>query len=234
MHHRFYESRRPQWLNGNEAFARLVGDLLFPGIRVLNLGAGRGPGSVNLGGPERWIVGLDSDPAIALNPRLTWRSLGEAEALPFRNRTFDLVFMDWVVEHLARPLDCAQEIFRVLRPGGYLAFRTGNLHHYSYAVSRFTPQSFHRAIVKTLAIEEEPHTFPTYYRMNTIAAVRQTLNAAGLLEDTIMLNEPNPEYLGMSSATYLLGVGYERLVNRFGLLRGIRANILGRFRKPAS
>ncbi len=229
---RFYESRRPQWLNGNETFALLVRDLVFPGIRVLNLGAGRGPGSVNLSAPDRCTVGMDPDPDIAQNRSLTHRSRGVAEALPFRDRTFDLVFMDWVAEHLARPAVSVREISRVLRPGGYFAFRTGNLFHYSYAISRFTPQSFHDAMVKIAAHEEEAHAFPTYYRMNTVGAVRKTMQAAGLVEDLIVLHEPNPAYLGMSSVTYLAGVGYERVVNRFSFLRYLRANILARFRKP--
>ncbi len=231
---RFYESRRPQWSDGNEVFARLVHGLLFAGIRVLNLGAGGGLGAVDLRAPDHTIVGIDPDPVIAGNRGLTHRSQGLAEALPFRNQTFDLVFMDWVVEHLAYPVDTAREIFRVLRPGGYFAFRTGNLLHYSYSISRFTPQSFHDAIVRLVGAQEEIHTFPTYYRMNTVGAVRRTMDAVGLHEDLIVLNEPNPAYLGMSSATYLAGVAYERTVNRFGFLRSLRANILGRFRKPMS
>ena len=231
---RFYESRRPQWLDGNEVFARMVHDLLFPGIRVLNLGSGGGPGSVDLGAPDHTIVGIDPDPAVAKNRSLTHRSQGLAEALPFRDQVFDLVFMDWVVEHLGSPVDTAREIARVLRPGGYLAFRTGNLLHYSYAISRFTPQSFHNAVVRLVGAQEEIHTFPTYYRMNTVAAIRRTMDTVGLREDLILLNEPNPAYLGMSSATYLAGVAYERMVNGFGFLRSLRANILGRFRKPMS
>ncbi|MGH9398504.1 MAG: class I SAM-dependent methyltransferase [Terriglobia bacterium] len=44
-----------------------------------------------------------------------------AEALPFADRTFDLVFSSNVFEHLADRRLGMEEIARVLRPGGYVA-----------------------------------------------------------------------------------------------------------------
>src|SRR6202011_184945 len=99
---------------------------------VLNLGAGPGTGPLHFDSEVKCVVGLDPDHAITLNQRLSERVRGTADALPFQREIFDLVYMDWVVEHLSSPGYAAKEIFRVLKPGGRLLFRTANLFHYSY------------------------------------------------------------------------------------------------------
>lgn len=45
---------------------------------------------------------------------------GDALTLPFRTDTFDLVLSQAVLEHVADPQACVDEMFRVLRPGGLL------------------------------------------------------------------------------------------------------------------
>ena len=44
--------------------------------------------------------------------------LADAHAIPFKNETFDCVLSYAVLEHLHNPFICAQEIERVLKPGG--------------------------------------------------------------------------------------------------------------------
>ena len=58
------------------------------------------------------------------------------------------------------------------------------------------------------------------------------MESAGFKQEQLVMMEPDPAYVGISRATFLVGVGYERLVNRFDALRHLRANILGCFRKP--
>ena len=43
--------------------------------------------------------------------------------------------------------------------------------------------------------------------------------------------ETEPEYLAFSTPSYALGVGFERLVNRFDALRNLRVNLLAVGRK---
>jgi hypothetical protein len=45
--------------------------------------------------------------------------------------------------------------------------------------------------------------------------------------------ETEPEYLAFHSLAYALGVGYERVVNRSGLLAPLRVAIIAVGRKPA-
>jgi SAM-dependent methyltransferase len=46
--------------------------------------------------------------------------LGIGEKLPFKSNTFDAVFSLNVLEHVKNPFECANEIIRVLKPGGIL------------------------------------------------------------------------------------------------------------------
>lgn len=46
--------------------------------------------------------------------------LGIGEKLPFKSDSFDAVFSLAVLEHVKNPFECAQEIIRVLKPGGIL------------------------------------------------------------------------------------------------------------------
>ena len=53
--------------------------------------------------------------------------VGDAHQLPFRDNTFDRVFAFNVFEHLAEPSKASAEIYRVLKPGGYVAIHTAFL-----------------------------------------------------------------------------------------------------------
>ena len=53
--------------------------------------------------------------------------VGDAHALPFRDGSFDRVFAFNVFEHLRDPARAAQEILRVLKPGGAVAVHTAFL-----------------------------------------------------------------------------------------------------------
>ena len=73
--------------------------------------------------------------------------------------------------------------------------------------------------------------FPTYYRMNTCSDVRRMLTQAGLVEEELLTVEAEPSYLMFSVPLVLLGVTYERLVNRFACFTNLRACLFGCFRK---
>jgi SAM-dependent methyltransferase len=56
------------------------------------------------------------------------------EALPFGERSFDVVLCDNVVDHAESPLQIVRELVRILAPGGLLYF-TVNIHHPLYSVA---------------------------------------------------------------------------------------------------
>ena len=98
--------------NRSASVQRALATLLaaHSGGLILNIGAGstRLPGAVNLDlldGPNIDIVGAD-------------------EQLPFQDASVDLVVLQEVLEHVARPMHMLREIARVLRPGGHVYCQT--------------------------------------------------------------------------------------------------------------
>jgi malonyl-CoA O-methyltransferase len=105
--------------------------------RVLDLGAGTGTGTRALRKqyPAADIAALDISPEMlqqlesraGLLERWRGRTLtvcADAQELPFPDHSFGLVFSSLTLQWCASPARVFQEIFRVLQPGGALAFST--------------------------------------------------------------------------------------------------------------
>ncbi len=94
-----------------------------PGMRVLDLGCGKGRFASRLASLGATIVGLDRSAGMLAGGSSGARVLGSAGRLPFASGVFDAVVAVEVVQHLPPGgLDQAiNEAARVLRPGGILA-----------------------------------------------------------------------------------------------------------------
>src|SRR4051795_4953297 len=116
-------------------------DAAGPFGRSLEIGAGTGYFTLNLlrGGVVREAVASDISPGMLATLQANAQRLGlevetraaDAEALPFEDDSFDLVFGHAVLHHLPDLAQAFNEFHRVLRPGGTLVFagepsRTGD------------------------------------------------------------------------------------------------------------
>jgi len=115
--------------------AAFVLPYLRPGMNLLDVGCG--PGTITLGLAQAvapgHVTGIDHDSvhieaarALAVErgvTNVTFRT-GDALSLPFEDGTFDAAFENDVFTHLAQnAVQVAREVYRVLKPGGFLAAR---------------------------------------------------------------------------------------------------------------
>ena len=113
-------------LTGQAVPALLDAVKVSKGDRVLDVGTG--PGVATTAAIERGAstVGVDFseamvDEARRRNPGVEFR-VADAHSLPFEDGSFDVVLSNLTVHHLGDPDKFLAEAFRVLRPGGRLAF----------------------------------------------------------------------------------------------------------------
>lgn len=231
MDRSFYPDHADNW--DDEAFRRLILRHLQVDHEILDVGAGAGiVEQLDFRGKARRICGLDPDERVEDNPYLDEGRVGFAEQIPWDDSSFDLAFSDNVLEHLERPDDVFAEVVRVLRPGGLFLVKTTNRRHYMPLIARATPHGFHR-FYNGLRGRSHEDTFPTCYRVNTPGDLERCARSAGLRVVESELVEGRPEYLRLSAPTYLLGLAYERLVNRFEALAPLRIVLMGVMARPA-
>jgi SAM-dependent methyltransferase len=169
--------RRDEW----EGVLRLATSLVTPapGVRWLDFGCGNGGVVRHARTHSKFdCVGFDigwiTDRAKASGiPILGDEELNAAEG------TFDLVTAIEVIEHIPDPASLFQQIFKLLKPGGYFLFTTGNsrpyrdrLTHWDYVnpdihVSYFNPHNAELALRKAGF-----HTMPLGYRRGCREIIR--------------------------------------------------------------
>ena len=225
----------PDYWDNDHVFLQLIEASIQPGSAVLDLGAGAGvkfqyelKSKVE---PDGEIVGTDFDSRVCENPLLHRGVVMDGTKFPFCDSSFDVVFSRYVLEHVSDEAEFLKEVHRILKPGGSFLFLTPNKWHYVSIASRCTPHKFH-AWYNRLRGRDEDDTFPTVYRLNSRTAVRRHFKRAGFLEEELIMRECCPNYLMLAVPLFLIGVGFERLVNSANILAGLRVNILGHFSKP--
>lgn len=94
------------------------------GERVLDVGAGTGASTAELGRHGAYPVGLDFSLGMLAAGRQTRPELpllaGDALALPFADASFDAVTIAFALRNLVDPVAGLRELHRVTRPGGRL------------------------------------------------------------------------------------------------------------------
>lgn len=137
--------------------------------RVLDFGAGRGIGCIDLRLSGAHVVGCDVSPAVQRNPNLDSAFIIKpGKPLPFPDNHFDLIVSRYVLEHVEDGGFVAKELRRVLKPGGHFCAITPNRWGYVALGATVIPNFLHVAALKAIQPEKEAEdTFPTRYRMNT-------------------------------------------------------------------
>jgi uncharacterized protein YbaR (Trm112 family) len=132
-------------------YARWKERLLIKSLTDAHVALDFGAGNQSLDDPCTIRMDLVYGPHVDL--------VGDVHELPFRDGCIDLAFGGAVMEHLPRPHVAADEIFRVLRPGGYvyadwnfLIAYHGYPHHYFNATLDGLRETFRRFRVVELDV----------------------------------------------------------------------------------
>ncbi len=195
------------------AFYLRVNALVRPEFNVLDLGAGRGAqleGDLSyrvalrrLKGRVNRLVGCDVDPAVLQNPHLDEAHvLDPSGRTPYEDSAFDLIYSDWVIEHLDDPQAFAAEVGRILKPGGWFCARTPNKWGYIALGARLTPKRLEAGMLQLLQPgRQERDVFEKRYRLNTLGDVRRAFPDKDWLSASFRMNA-TPAYHGGSSLMF--------------------------------
>ena len=230
LRERFYQ---PAFRGMYDRFSDVIHEHVRAGDVMLDAGCGSGRVFQYHFGEEqrpRLIVGVDMTDEPRANHNIDAAARADLGRLPFRDGTFDIAISSHVAEHLTEPERVFGELSRVLKPGGRLLILTPNRWHYVTVSSALLPHRFHLTYNRWRGVDVHD-IFPTVYRANTASRLRSLYEGAGIAVEALYQFETEPEYLAFSTPTYAIGVGFERLVNRFGALRNLRVNLLAVGRK---
>jgi SAM-dependent methyltransferase len=196
-------------VDGTVEFYQRINALLSPDMTVLDFGAGRGEQLLREDSPYRTalcklqgkvkrIVGVDLDSAVLTNPFLDEAHLFEpGNPLPLGDGSFDLVYADWVIEHVADPASFVGEISRVLKPGGWFCARTPNRWGITGIATNLIPNRAHVRLLSRLQPGRQTiDVFPTQYRMNTLSHIRRWFKRAEWDDYSYIVNSEPPYVQG--------------------------------------
>ena len=160
---------------------RLLDDALRPGAVALDAGCGRTTRLRNYRDRIVRLVGVDADEeAGRANSYLDEFFPADLDdTLPFAGDSFDLVYANFVVEHLAHPERAFAEWRRVLRPTGTLVLLTSNRASPLMAVGDRLPERLRLSIKRRGAGAAERDVYPTRYLANSPERLAQVTAAAG-------------------------------------------------------
>jgi SAM-dependent methyltransferase len=196
--------------DGTVEFFTRVNALLTPTAVIADLGAGRGAFFHDdpvpyrralqlLKGKCALVIGLDVSEAVLSNPAVDEAHvIGADGRLPLADASVDLIVSDHTFEHISNPALFEAEIYRILKPGGWVCARTPNLYGYISIASRLVPEKLHDYVLNRAQTHRKKHdVFPTHYLLNSPHQIASVFS--GDRWDVIQYNsESGPAYFGNS------------------------------------
>ncbi|QIB33343.1 class I SAM-dependent methyltransferase [Ancylobacter pratisalsi] len=160
---------------------------------VLDVASGEGYGTAFLARTARSVIGVDVDPEAVAHAEARYGGengprfqLGDIDALPFPDASFDVVVSFETIEHVPNPTTALRELRRVLKPDGLLIISTPDRDVYTDALGN--RNEFHLAELSTDEFRQalEP-LFPTvqlFGQKTTVASLMVPLEPTAGAEST--------------------------------------------------
>jgi ubiquinone/menaquinone biosynthesis C-methylase UbiE len=194
----------PERVCAQRAYAEKVASLLRASTRWLDAGCGHRIFDFASASEERQMVGriqsavgCDLDASALRNHRsLTNRVCCNLRQMPFPDGSFDLVTLNYVVEHIEDVHGTFAEISRVLVPDGHLVILTPNVRSYYVRLirlgTRLLPKFVIQQLARYLEYREPEDIFPTFDRANTQQVLSEHLKAVDMHEEKLLLLTGQP------------------------------------------
>lgn len=238
----FSRARRQQvlaesWESGGvatNAYKARLAEIVRPGMTLLHAGCGWDKNEVSKPFAANCrVVGIDLDPRVATLFHSSFE-LASLERLPFRDATFDVVFSEYVLEHVDDPVACFNEIRRVLKPGGSVVILTPNVFSYKSLIAAVTPYWFHVAIGRIrYGRGHEADMYPTRYRCNSERSVKAVAAGAHLRLARLEKINNGPTWFVRFPLLFGLGHLYHLLL-KSRAFSGLRCALLFEMTAPAA
>lgn len=171
------------------------------------------------------VVGIEYDiDSLRQHALIRNRVVGDIERAPFRPDSFDVVTANMVIEHIQNPDRFLRNVRVVLRPGGFLIAHTPNIRNYKVRLAALLPQALKNRLIAWFKNRHEDDVFPTLYRMNSEAAIRDLASRSGfrVVEFRSLNSSASTVVLGPVVIAELLAT---RLLNTSALSR-YRSNLI--------
>jgi 2-polyprenyl-3-methyl-5-hydroxy-6-metoxy-1,4-benzoquinol methylase len=171
----------------DEYYEAMVANLVTQGRTWVDLGCGRDlfPHNRNLAELLsqrcRLLVGVDPDDTLDDNAFVHEKAKSTIDA--YRSpRTFDVLTLRMVAEHIADPPATLEALARLSAPGSKVVVYTVNLWSPLAVLAWLIPFRFHHAIKRLFWRTEERDTFPVVYKLNTRRCLKEAFARHGFQE----------------------------------------------------
>lgn len=224
------------WSHPYKIFEQKVFDHIQTNATILDVGCGRtAPVLKKFVGLGRTLIGMDLCELKTTGHNASPSFIkGNATAISLKDASVDLVISRSVLEHLENPAEVYREVYRILKPEGYLIFLTPNFYDYASILSKLIPGRFHSRIVRLTEGRNEEDTFPTCYRSNTERQVKKLASMTGFEISSLDYLGQYPSYFMFNPVLFMIGTAYDKLICRFDAFKCLRGWILVVLRKSAN
>lgn len=207
-------------------FKRELLKLVSPESTIVDIGCGREASflrSVSSCVKEAYGIDLEiSETIIDGNMQIMY---GDAEAIPLRDHSVDVITLINVAEHLHDPKRVFLECKRILKPSGSLILMTPNKFCHTVLFGRAFPHRIRQWANLVITGTPRKDTFPAYYKANSAGALRRLGSLAGLSVVSIRYLSYHPGHFMFSTFLYRCAVAVERHVLQREAFRWFRQGI---------